>query len=67
MPKYKALLKGEGFPVVSETGETELLGFYATRWVKAENEEQAELAAVQLIKSDESLHELLDARIESNP
>jgi len=33
----------------------EALGFFTTRWVKAENAETAERAAVELVKNDPSL------------
>ena len=66
MPKYSVLLEGENFPLKLE-GETRLYGFYTTRRVKAENEEQAELIAVAEVKSDESLLSSIDREFEVEP
>lgn len=58
MSYFQVLLVGENF-FVELDGNEELLGFVTTRWVKASNEEQAELKAVDLIKNDEHLQSLL--------
>lgn len=52
--KYGVMLRGENFEVTSSAG-VENLGFMATRFVKAKNPEEAELIAVEMIRSDESL------------
>lgn len=66
MPKFRALLRGEDFPIVTERG-VEIWGFYTTRTVRAKDEDEAELAAVALIKSDGSLLEMIDRSAESEP
>ena len=57
MSYFQVLLKGENF-FVEFDGEEELLGFFTTRWVKANDEEDAELKAVDLIKNDQHLHNI---------
>ena len=47
MSYFQVMLEGENFFIEFE-GKEELLGFITTRWVKASNEEQAELKAVEL-------------------
>ena len=54
MKKYKVLLLGENFEVNFE-GKIENLGFYTTRVVAANSEEEAENKAVQSIREDEHL------------
>lgn len=66
MPKYSVLLEGKNFPLKLKS-ETMLYGFYTTRRVKAENEEQAELLAVAKIKSDSELTSLIDSAFNSEP
>ena len=58
MSYFQVMLEGENF-FIEFDGKEELLGFITTRWVKASNEEQAELKAVELIKNDAHLHNLL--------
>jgi len=58
MSYFQVLLEGENFFVEFE-GKEELLGFITTRWVKAIDEEQAELKAVELIKNDTHIQKLL--------
>jgi len=54
MPKYSVLLIGENFPI--KNGEDiELLGFYTTTRLKALNVQDAELRAVEIIKSDSKI------------
>ena len=59
MPKYAVMLEGKNFPVIVE-GHTELWGFYTTRKVKANDPQEAEHLAVELIKNDSSLTDMLD-------
>ncbi len=66
MPKFRVTLKGKNFPVIWE-GETQLFGFMATRKVKAENPEAAEIAAIQLIKEDPELIAIIDPAEPSDP
>ena len=54
MPYFQVMLEGKDFPVKNE-GKNEVFGFFTTRWVKASDEEQAELKAVELIKNDNYL------------
>lgn len=58
MSYFQVLLEGENF-FVEFDGQEELLGFVTTRWVKAQDEQQAELKAVDLIKNDTHLQNLL--------
>ncbi|MCP4272844.1 MAG: hypothetical protein GY781_12915 [Gammaproteobacteria bacterium] len=56
--KYMVMLRGENFELNYE-GETVNFGFFTTRIVKALNEKQAELAAVELVKTDNKLLDTL--------
>ncbi len=60
------MLRGENFEIKSETG-VENIGFFATRFVKARNSEEAELVAVDMIRTDKSLLEILskESKLES--
>ena len=51
MKKYCVMLRGENFNIE----ESDIVGFYTSRWVKAENPDQAEIAAVKLVKEDSNL------------
>lgn len=61
--KYGVMLRGENFAIKSESG-VENLGFMATRFVQASSPAEAELIAVELIRKDVTLLEIL--RKESN-
>jgi hypothetical protein len=54
MKRYRVILNGQNFSMDNGNG-AEKIGFYTTRWVKAESPEKAELAAVELVKNDSSL------------
>lgn len=54
MNKYKVMLNGRNFQIPLE-GTVQRVGFYTTRFVEANDPEQAELRAVALVKSDEEL------------
>ena len=54
MKKYSVMLEGRNFLLDIE-GSVKKYGFFTTRYVEAENPEQAEIKAVQLIKEDRSL------------
>jgi len=51
---YRILLLGENF-LIRKWFKMKMMGFYATRFVKALDEEQAELEAVKMIKDDHRL------------
>ena len=54
MKKYQVMLKGCNFRIELE-GVVQRLGFYTTRWVEANNPEEAEMQAVALVKNDGDL------------
>lgn len=54
MKNFQVLLSGKNF-LFDIDGEKKLSGFVTTRWVRAANSSEAELAAVELIKKDVSL------------
>ena len=56
MKKYQVLLEGKNFLIEYE-GKLQKHGFYTTRYIEAENPEEAELKAVEAIKSDKKLIE----------
>jgi len=60
------MLRGENFEIKSEAG-VKNLGFFTTRFVKAINPEAAELVAVDMIRTDKSLLEILsrESKLES--
>lgn len=58
MSCFKVLLEGENF-FLEFDGKEELLGFVTTRWVKANEQKQAELKAVDLVKNDKHLQNML--------
>jgi len=66
MTYYQASLEGKGF-LIEHEGAIKPHGFYTTRWVKANNPEAAELAAVELLKSDANLINLTLNNRESEP
>lgn len=66
MQKYSATLDGKNFPLNLE-GETALFGFYTTRRVKASTPEEAESAAVAMIRGDVNLLDVIDISVASNP
>ena len=54
MKKYRVMLNGKNFKINSD-GKLEKFGFYTTRWVQADNPQEAELKAVSLVREDKSL------------
>lgn len=54
MNKYKAMLEGKNFLLDLE-GITQKYGFYTTRYVEANDPEEAELNAVKTIREDNQL------------
>jgi len=56
--KYGVMLRGENFEIKSKAG-VENFGFFTTRFVKARTPEEAELAAIEMVRKDKSLLESL--------
>ena len=54
MKLFRCFVHGVNFPLDLD-GEPALLGFYTTRFVRAENAEQAELQALELLRADPKL------------
>jgi hypothetical protein len=54
MPVFAVMLRGENF-VIEVDEKPARLGFFTTRWVRAPTPEEAELAAVALVKNDQTL------------
>lgn len=54
MSKYLVLINGGNF-LLNFDGQLRKLGFYAARVVDAQNPEEAELAAVDLVREDSGL------------
>ncbi|MDH5179549.1 MAG: hypothetical protein OEZ39_11955 [Gammaproteobacteria bacterium] len=52
--KYSIILEGRNFEVIID-GKVKNMGFYTTRIVKADSIEEAEDKAIHLIKTDQSL------------
>ena len=51
MPLFRCMIRGENFPgqVIRQRG---LVGFYTTRFVEAENAEEAEFAGLEMLRAD---------------
>jgi hypothetical protein len=60
------MLRGENFEIKAEDG-IENLGFFTTRIVKANTPEEAELKAVEMVKTDKDLLESLSEKREFEP
>lgn len=58
MPFYRALLCGENF-LVEFDGVVGRYGFYTTRYIEAENPDGAEAVAVQSLRDDGALREVV--------
>ena len=56
--KYRILVNGQNF-LLEMDGENRKTGFYTTRFVEAQDAEQAEALAVELIKSDPKLSNIV--------
>lgn len=54
MPVFAVMLRGEDFVIDVDEKPTRL-GFFTTRWVRARTPEDAELAAVAMVKNDQTL------------
>jgi hypothetical protein len=66
MKKYRVILRGENFEIEFE-GKIDNLGFYTTRVVKANSPEEAEQKAVDLIKTDQNLLEMVQNNSKVEP
>lgn len=64
--KYGVMLRGENFEIESETG-VENLGFITTFFVKAKSPEEAELKAVEIIRTDKALLSTLSKESKLEP
>lgn len=52
---YRCFIRGENFPrQIGEDREFTLCGFYTTRWVEAETPQQAETAALALLRAEDN-------------
>jgi hypothetical protein len=56
MPGFRVLINGRNF-LLNFDGEARRVGFYATRFVEAATADEAESAAVELLRGDELLRE----------
>jgi hypothetical protein len=54
MKKYSVMLEGRYF-LLEIDGAVMKYGFYTTRYVEAEDPQEAEMKAVQLVRTDQSL------------
>lgn len=66
MPRFAIVLEGKNFPIVTDTG-VQVLGFYTTRKLKAETEQQAVLMALEQVKTDPQLLAVIDRDKTSSP
>jgi hypothetical protein len=55
--KYRVLINGQNF-LLTIDGKARKSGFYTTRLVEAQDAKEAEIAAVELIKSDSKLKDI---------
>ncbi len=55
LKKFQVRLHGENFLLARVGGAPRVFGFYTTRWVEAQDPEAAEIAAVELVRSDPAL------------
>ena len=54
MKLFRCFIQGENFPLQFE-GQPELLGFHTARFIRAETPEQAELVALEMLRTDPKL------------
>ena len=54
MPLFRCMIRGENFPG-QLIGQKGLVGFYTTRFVEADNAEEAELAGLEVLRTDPDL------------
>jgi len=51
MPLFRCFIRGENFPG-SLAGESNLTGFYTTRFIEASSASEAELAALETLRAE---------------
>ena len=66
MPVYAVMLRGENF-IIEFDGKPMRCGFYTTRYVRARSEQDAEMAAVNLVRTDEALLKCVCRETSPNP
>ena len=66
MNRFKVILHGENF-LLNLDGELKKYGFYATRFVKAENPQEAEKIAIILIHQNPNLRDTVLNEISDRP
>jgi hypothetical protein len=54
MKKYRVFVRGENF-LINLDGTDQKLGFYTTRYVESNSEEEAEYAVMDMLRSDPKL------------
>jgi len=57
MPWFRCSLRGENFPLTRD-GKSGPWGFFATRWVEAQDAAAAELKAVDMIRRDKTFADM---------
>ena len=67
MPLFRCMIRGENFPG-RILGQEDAIGFYTTRFVEADSAPEAEVFAVELLRSDDALivpgkYKTIDAKI----
>ncbi|WP_168076830.1 hypothetical protein [Caulobacter sp. SSI4214] len=62
MPWFKCFIEGENFPGAL-IGKSHPVGFYATRWVEASSTDEAELVALDLLRTEP----IFDIPVEQRP
>lgn len=58
MPYYQVFIHGSDFILNLDDKSNEEGGFYTTKVVKADNHDEAESKAIELIRSDKNLHDV---------
>lgn len=64
--KYRVLINGQNFLLSSE-GKTRKAGFHTTRFVEAQDDDEAEIVAISSIKSDARLTEIVQNKPGDSP
>lgn len=61
MPWFKCFIEGENFPgaLIDDVGP---VGFYATRWVEASSTDEAELVALDTLRSEPTFQVAADLK-----
>ena len=56
MKKYKVFVRGQNF-LLNLDGKRQQLGFYTTRFVEAQNDQEAERNAISMVRNDPTLRD----------